>query len=76
MPREQPIAMRSSQDITNNPEWIALQTDRLLGFEVLTKLVTSDPRPIPPGSLADKIGMHKGYSHTILSDIRTRQLNA
>jgi hypothetical protein len=67
--------MRSSRDITNNPEWIAEQTDRLLGFEVLTKLLTSDPRPIAPGFLADKIAMHKGYSHKILSDIRTRQLN-
>ena len=75
MPLEQPIAMRSSRDITNNPEWIAEQVDRLLGFEVLTKLLTADPRPIPPGSLADKIGVYKGYSHSILSDISTRKLN-
>jgi hypothetical protein len=75
MPLGQPTAMRSSRDITNNPDWISEQVDRLLGFEVLCKLLTADPRPIPPGSLADKIGVYKGYSHTILSDIRTRQLN-
>lgn len=75
MPMAQPIDMPSSQDITESPVWMAEQVDRLLGFEVLTKLVTSDPRPIPPGSLADKIGVYKGYSHTILSEIRTRQLN-
>ena len=75
MPLEQPIAMRSSRDITNNPDWIAEQVDRLLGFEVLCKLLTADPRPSPPGSLADKIGVYKGYSHSILSDISTRKLN-
>lgn len=61
--------MLNLPDVTTDPIWKAEQMDRLLGFEVLKKVCTGDPDPIPPLLLADKIGVNKGFSFDMLENI-------
>lgn len=61
--------MQNSLDVTTDPFWQAEQMDRLLGFEVLKKVCTADPDPVPPSLLADKIGLNKGFSHAMILSI-------
>ena len=65
-----PTAMLRSPDITTDPEWIGEQIDRLSGFEMLHAVVTGNQLPIPPATLADKLGVYKGYPYSIVSNIR------
>lgn len=60
------------KDKTTDPVWLDQQIDRLLGFEVLHKAITGDPHQMSPADLGDKIGVHKGYSHCILKNIKRR----
>ena len=61
--------MPTSPDITTDKRWIDEQVDRLLGFECLNKALRGDPTPIPAATLADKIGVNKGYANLIISRI-------
>lgn len=61
--------MRHSRATTTSERWIGEQMDRLLGFEMLTKALSGNPSPMPPSILADKIGTHKCYPHSVLMDI-------
>jgi hypothetical protein len=50
--------------------------DRLLAFEVLKKVCTADPEPISPELLADKIGLNKGFSYNMMTQIANRSEHA
>jgi hypothetical protein len=65
--------MRPSPDITTNGIWLSEQVDRLLGFEMLTKAISCNPRPMPPSILADKIGTYKGYPHAVILEAAKKQ---
>ena len=64
----------AQSDITLDPEWQAEQMDRLLGFEILSRVCTATYQPIDPELLADKIGANKGLSFKILKNL-SRRLN-
>lgn len=62
--------MSKLTDITNDPKWIDEQLDRLLAFEVLHMAATMRQTPLTPAELGDKIGIHKGFSHQVIENIR------
>jgi hypothetical protein len=66
--------MHSPNDKSLDPEWQAEQTDRLLGFEILTRTLTARYQPISPQDLSEKIAANKNYSYSILQSIR-RKIN-
>lgn len=68
--------MPNSLDLTKDRFWVAEQMDRLLAFEVLKKVCTADPEPIPPALLADKIGLNKGFSYNMMTQIASRLTHA
>jgi hypothetical protein len=76
MPLAQPIVMRHLPENTKNRVWLAEQMDRLLAFEVLKKVCTADPEPISPELLADKIGLNKGFSYNMMTQIANRSEHA
>ena len=57
------------RDTTKDKLWVAEQVDRLTGFEVLKKVCTADPTPVPPALLADKLGLNKGFSYNMMVNI-------
>lgn len=64
--------MNCLDEPTLNREWCAEQTDRLLGFELLTRVLTANHQPIEPGQLADKVALDKGISHRIIKGIQCK----
>ena len=75
MSQEPHTAMRSSPDVTDDPEWQEATLDRLLGFEVLQMAISGDPTPIPPALLADKLGVYKGRPYALISNIAENLTN-
>lgn len=70
---EPPTDIPSLGDITEDPQWVQEQAERLLGYEVLRKLVTVDlVSETKPGLLADKIGLDKGFIHQMLRQVKER----
>jgi len=68
-----PIGMNNSDaDITLDASWQAEQTDRLIGFEFLTRTLQARYQPIEPEHLADKIASHKGLTNLIIQGIRKK----
>lgn len=78
MPLEQPIDTPIVQntpfddDPCSDPQWIQDQQDRLLGYEILMKAITADPTPMSPGEMSDRIGLNKGFSYGVLTDVVKR----
>jgi hypothetical protein len=64
----------SPNDPTLDPGWQAEQTDRLLGFEILTRTLSAKYQPISPQELSDRIAANKNFSYSIIQSIR-RKLN-
>jgi hypothetical protein len=57
-----------------DPEWQAEQTDRLLGFEILTRTLSARYQPLSPQELSEKIAANKNYSYSVIQSIR-RKIN-
>jgi len=64
----------SDTDPSVDADWQAEQTDRLLGFEVLQRVMRADYHPVNADALADKVGIDKNLTHRILENLR-RKLN-
>ena len=75
MTRALPIAMLNSPDITTDPLFLTETERRLLGFEVLTKLISGNPNPPPQELLADKIGISSKQEAKMIKAIRARLLS-
>lgn len=61
----------SDADCTASPEWQQTQLDRLLGFEMLRRMVRLDEeRALSPGELAERIGTDKNYPARIILRLR------
>lgn len=67
--------MPRSQDITCDKEWIATQTDRLLGFEVLYKEFTGYKDNIQPSVICEKLGVHPTFTHSAVISFSTKFKN-
>ena len=73
MPLEKPLtAMNNLADCTLNPQWCAEQTDRLIAFEILQRVLRADTQPVEPGVLGDKIALDKGLTHRIIKGIQCK----
>lgn len=66
--------MHSPNDKSLDPEWQAEQTDRLLGFEILTRTLAARYQPLSPQELSEKIAANKNYSYSVIQSIR-RKIN-
>jgi hypothetical protein len=58
------------EDITLDPRWLEEQSDRLLGFEVLTRVLAARYQPMSPEVLSDKVGLDKGFAFSVLKSIQ------
>lgn len=69
-PGELPIAMKCLEsDITLDPKWQDEQVDRLLGFEILQRMLHAEYQPIEAAILADKVAIDKGAAYRIIRSI-------
>ena len=69
-PVELPIAMKCLEsDITLDPKWQDEQVDRLLGFEILQRMLHAEYQPIEAAILADKVAIDKGAAYRIIRSI-------
>lgn len=60
------------ESYTQDPDWVDMQVERLLAFEVLRAAVQGKCDEIPPGTLADKLGLDKGFVFQMAQGIRER----
>lgn len=60
------------RSFTEDPEWIDLNTERLLGFEILRNICRGRSQEVAPGLIADKLGLDKGIVHETTRRIRKR----
>jgi hypothetical protein len=56
-------------DITLDPKWQDEQVDRLLGFEILQRMLHAEYQPIEAAILADKVAIDKGAAYRIIRSI-------
>jgi hypothetical protein len=56
-------------DITLDPKWQDEQVDRLLGFEILQRMLHAEYQPIEAAVLADKVAIDKGAAYRIIRSI-------
>ena len=56
-------------DITLDPKWQDEQVDRLLGFEILQRMLHAEYQPIEAAILADKDAIDKGAAYRIIRSI-------
>lgn len=56
-------------DITLDPKWQDEQVDRLLGFEILQRMLHAKYQPIEAAVLADKVAIDKGAAYRIIRSI-------
>jgi hypothetical protein len=59
-------------DPTLDPVWQAEQMDRLLGFEILTRVLSASYQPVAPELLADKVGANKSFSNKIIVGLQRK----
>lgn len=56
-------------DITLDSKWQDEQVDRLLGFEILQRMLHAEYQPIEAAVLADKVAIDKGAAYRIIRSI-------
>ena len=59
-----------ASDVTTDSAWLEDQSNRLLGFEVLTRVLSATYQPMSPEVLADKCGMSKGFAFAVIQSIQ------
>ena len=59
-------------DPTTNPRWQEAHMDRLLGFELLNRILRAQYQEMKPEVLAGKIGAHKGIACSITESIKAK----
>lgn len=64
-----------ASDPTLDPKWQEEHTDRLLGFEILTRTLHAAYQPMAPEILADKVGANKSFSNKIIIGLKRKLLN-
>ena len=66
----QPIAMRSSPpDITTDPNWQAEQAHRLLGFEILQRVLHVRPDAPTPTDIKERVCITRSASSEIYRNV-------
>ena len=69
--------MKSSHaDITTDPKWIAEQTDRLAGWELLQRHCGRGGHELSERVLTDKLAMPVSFWHGMIRQIKRRHSNA
>lgn len=67
----------SLDDPTADRNWQDEQTDRLLGYEVLSRSMRAEFQPMDAERLSDKIGLDKGVAFRVVQSIqKSLTLNA
>ena len=66
----------SRADITTNPKWIAEQTDRLAGWELLQRHCGRGGHELSERVLTDKLAMPVSFWHGMIRQIKRRYPNA
>lgn len=59
-------------DPTTDIRWQEQQMDRLLGFELLNRVLRAEYQEMKPEVLAGKIGAHKGIAYSITESIKAK----
>ena len=69
--------MSEEIDNTNNQEWIDGNIDRLLAWEIFTRVAQGKEMvPVAPLDLCDRIGVNKEYVHEVIQQIKSRNKDA
>lgn len=70
---EQPTDTKPLEvDPTTDIRWQEQQMDRLLGFELLNRVLRAEYQEMKPEVLAGKIGAHKGIAYSITESIKAK----
>lgn len=63
---------RQEGDITTDPEWLRESTDRLIGWELLQKVLGNSPGDMQEAELMEKIGAGRCFWYDMTRRLRNR----